>query len=65
MGSAELEPYQQWGSPRSMSFHPREDVLALLSDFDIEHLDEVDEDGATAVGDAKHWHLFHIVARKP
>jgi len=26
---------------------------------------EVDEDGTTAVGDAKHWHLFHIVARKP
>ncbi len=56
---------RDWGSPPGMSFHSREDVLTLLRDLDVEHLDEVDEDGTTAVGDAKHWHLFHIVARQP
>ena len=47
-----------------MSFHSEDDVRLLLGDLDIEHLHEVDEDGATVVGAAKHWHLFHIVARK-
>ena len=56
---------KEWGSPLGMSFHSREDVLALLRDLDVEHLDEVDADGTTAVGDTKHWHLFHVVARKP
>ena len=55
---------RDWSSPPGMSFHSKEDVRLLLGDLDIEHLDEVDEDGTTAVGDAKHWHLFHIVARK-
>jgi SAM-dependent methyltransferase len=53
-----------WGSPTGMSFHSKEAVLSLLGDLDVEHLDEVDVDGTTAVGDPKHWHLFHIVARK-
>ena len=55
---------RDWGSPPGMSFHSREEVLSLLGDLDVEHLDEVDEDGTTAVGDPKHWHLFHIVARR-
>ena len=29
-----------------------------------ERLDEEEEDSTTVVGDAKHWHLFHVVARK-
>jgi len=55
----------EWGSPTGLSFHSREDVRLLLRDLHVEHFVEVDEDGTTAVGDAKHWHLFHIVARKP
>jgi tellurite methyltransferase len=56
---------RDWASPPGMSFHSREDVLSLLDGLEVEHFHEVDEDGSTAVGDAKHWHLFHIVARKP
>lgn len=55
---------RDWGSPPGMTFHTGEDVRLLLRDFDVELLNEVDEDGTTAVGDPKHWHLFHIVARK-
>lgn len=53
-----------WGSPTGMSFYSKDAVLSLLRDLDVEHFDEVDADGTTAVGDPKHWHLFHIVARK-
>jgi membrane dipeptidase len=44
--------------------HSREEVLELLAPFDIERFEEIDEDGSTVTGKRKHWHLFHIVARK-
>ena len=56
---------QGWSSPTPMTFHTREEVEQLLDGLDVEELNEVDEDGATAIGDRKHWHLFHVVARKP
>ena len=37
---------------------------ALLEPFELELLDEFEGDGPTAIGKAKHWHLFHVVARK-
>ena len=40
------------------------EVEALLDGFDLERFDEVENDGQTALGEAKHWHLFHIVARR-
>jgi membrane dipeptidase len=42
----------------------RADVEQLLEPFEVERLQEVDENGTTAIGTTKHWHLFHIVARK-
>jgi SAM-dependent methyltransferase len=54
-----------WSGERDLTFHTRVEVEALLERFAIERLDEVEEDGTTAVGGAKHWHLFHVVARKP
>ena len=43
---------------------PREYVEALLSPFEVEHLEEVNRPGKDAMGNPKHWHLYHIVARK-
>jgi len=37
---------------------------ALFQLFEMERFDEVEQDGQTALGERKHWHLFHIVARK-
>lgn len=37
---------------------------AFFAAFEFERLDEVDEDGETAPGKPKHWHIFHVVARK-
>ena len=47
-----------------MSFHTVEEARDLLDPFEVEQFVEIDEDGSTAVGESKHWHLFHVVARK-
>ena len=38
---------------------------ALLGDLAVEHFAEEETDGTTAAGEPKHWHLFHVVAKKP
>jgi SAM-dependent methyltransferase len=53
-----------WATQPDMSFQTREDAENLLRGLEVEHLEEVEEDGETAVGDPKHWHVFHVVARK-
>jgi tellurite methyltransferase len=45
-----------------VSFQTRQDAEELVRGLDVEHFDEVEEEGETAVGDPKHWHLFHVVA---
>jgi tellurite methyltransferase len=54
-----------WRGEPGMTHHDREAVEGLLSGFAIEMLDEEEIDTATPYGKPKHWHLFHIVARKP
>lgn len=39
-------------------------ALALLRDLVIERFDEEETDSATATGRPKHWHLYHVVARR-
>ena len=53
-----------WSDEDDMTFHSRAEVDGLLARFEVELLDEVEEDGETAVGAEKHWHLFHVVARR-
>lgn len=55
----------EWTPSRNaMTFLTRSEVDDLLGDYAIEQLIEIDEDGPTATGPDKHWHLFHVVARK-
>ena len=54
-----------WADEPEMTFLTRAEVEALLDPLAVERLDEVEEDGTTARGAKKHWHLFHVVARKP
>ena len=49
---------------RGYNVHTKDDVHKLLGPFEILYEEEVDRDGETAVGTKKHWHVFHIVARK-
>jgi tellurite methyltransferase len=53
-----------WAADDELTFHTREETEALLVPFEVEQLDEIEEDGRTALGEPKHWHVFHLVARK-
>jgi tellurite methyltransferase len=62
----------QWYGPRDgwvgrpgMTFVSREDALRMLDGFELEMFEEEETDGVTPRGSAHHWHIFHIVARKP
>ncbi|MFN8499001.1 MAG: class I SAM-dependent methyltransferase [Anaerolineae bacterium] len=54
----------EYAADPTMTFQTAEGVQELLSPFEIEHLKEREEDGKTALGEPKHWHVFSIVARK-
>ncbi len=58
-------PRDSWVGRPGMTFVSREEALALLAGLDVEMFDEEEADGVTPRGNAKHWHIFHIVARKP
>lgn len=42
----------------------RAEVETLLGPFDVLQLEEVERDGKTSQGTEKHWHVFHVIARK-
>jgi tellurite methyltransferase len=54
----------EWATEADMTFHSREEAERLLDGFELERFDEVEEDGKTALGNPKHWHVFSIVALK-
>jgi tellurite methyltransferase len=53
-----------WATTPEMSFQTREEAEDLLRELDLERFTEIEEDGKTALGDAKHWHVFHVVAQR-
>ena len=54
-----------WNLPDSgMNFHSRSDVERLLSGWTAVELTEEDHPGKTKLGEDKHWHIFHIIARR-
>jgi tellurite methyltransferase len=54
----------EWSTEDDMTFHTRAQAEALFNLFQLERFDEVEEDGKTALGKPKHWHVFNVVARK-
>jgi len=52
-----------FGDPE-MTFHSADQARALLDGLEIVHWDEEDADGMAYTG-PKHWHVFHVVARRP
>jgi tellurite methyltransferase len=53
-----------WASDGRITHLTREQVEQLLQPFTVEFFEEENHPGKTALGETKHWHLFHIVARK-
>lgn len=47
-----------------MTFHTRQQVEQLLSGLEIIELSEEEKDSKPTIGVLKHWHLFHVIARK-
>lgn len=53
-----------WANNQEMTFHKRHDLQKLFENFTIESFDEIEREGRTLGGSAKHWHVFHVVLRK-
>ncbi|MCA3004668.1 MAG: class I SAM-dependent methyltransferase [Planctomycetaceae bacterium] len=53
-----------WASLPDRSHHTRAEVETLLTGFRILELREDERAGADVHGQAKHWHVFHVVAEK-
>jgi tellurite methyltransferase len=53
-----------WHGEKAITFLRRTEVERLLAGFAVECLEEEESDAATPYGKRKHWHLFHICARK-
>lgn len=53
-----------WASLPNRSHHSREEVLKLLEGFSIEMMREEERDDPPELRKPKHWHIFHIVAKK-
>jgi SAM-dependent methyltransferase len=47
----------------SLTFHTRPQVESLLAGLEMLRLDERLEDGMTALGDSKRWHVYDVIAR--
>lgn len=54
----------EWATNPNLNFHTREAVLKRFSSFKLDYFEEEDKLGSTARGVEKHWHVFHIIARK-
>lgn len=54
----------EWSKNPKMTFCTEVQVKDLLNGLEILSFKEVEEDGATANGTPKHWHIFHIIAKK-
>ena len=52
-----------FGDPE-MTFHTESQARDLLTGLDVVHWTEEDADGTAYTG-PKHWHVFHVVARRP
>jgi tellurite methyltransferase len=54
-----------WAGQAGMTHLDRAGVTRLLAGLEVELLEEEESDGVTPRGKPKHWHIFHVVARKP
>lgn len=55
----------EWNVPENhMTFFRREQAIAELKGLEVVEFLEENHDGHVADGSPKHWHVFHIIARK-
>lgn len=54
----------EWNTNPKMTFHTKEEAENLLKDVEVISFKEEEKEDKTATGGMKHWHVFHIIARK-
>lgn len=55
----------EWNTPTSkLTFHTKEEAERLFAGYTLLTFSERIRDGVLANGTPKHWHLFHIIAKK-
>ena len=54
-----------WATIADRSHQTRAEADAMLEGWTLERFDEAEKDGDDAEGNAVHWHVFHVVARRP
>lgn len=57
-------PRDGWFGDPGITHIPEDEVRALLTPFEVERFDEEEDDAETPRGFMKHWHIFHVVARR-
>lgn len=57
-------PRDSWVGRSGMTFHDAAAVDRLLAGLEVEMRREEEDESTTPRGEPKHWHIFHIVARK-
>lgn len=55
--------HDDWAE-RGYTVHDAETLRQDLEGFEILHWEEAERDGETAMREPKHWHVFHVVARR-
>ncbi|WP_366553163.1 class I SAM-dependent methyltransferase [Aquibaculum sediminis] len=60
-----LGPRDDWAASSGVTSLDRQALDRLLSDWTVELREEEESDSPTAKGASKHWHLYHLVLRKP
>jgi len=58
------DSWARGGAPDGVVAFSRDECLGQLSGYALELFEEEEHDGMTPRGKQKHWHIFHIVARK-
>jgi tellurite methyltransferase len=53
-----------WATDPTMTFHDVDAARARFDGMDVESFVEEEEDGEAFSG-PKHWHVFHVIARRP
>lgn len=54
-----------WSADPALTSFTQAEAESLLAGLDVEDLWEEETDTVTPRGEAKRWHLFHVVARRP
>jgi tellurite methyltransferase len=60
-----LGPRDSWAARPGTTTQDRESLDRLLAALALEHLEEEECDAVTPFGEAKHWHIWHVNARRP